>query len=116
MSKEQPKLVPFPVKPAVEPPTLPADLQNQVDTIRAFATVHNLLTQAHFPVGLFPAVAESIQFLKACHGQAVLKASDHPESHLVPEIKAFMETVKEAEKAADKAREEEPKDGQPEEK
>lgn len=66
---------------------LPADLSAQVQSIRAFATVHNVLMNGQFTYANFAVVSDCIAFMKSIHEQAVKVALEHPSADLVPELK-----------------------------
>jgi hypothetical protein len=83
-------------------PTIPQDLNSQVQAIRAFAMTHNLLNQGQFPASHFKVVTDCIEFLKVVHGKAVVAASSHESAREVPELRQYLE-------------QEESKDGAPEE-
>lgn len=78
-------------KPEEKP--LPADLKAYVDTVRAMAQTHNLLAQGFFPHSAFGAVDHCITFIKALHSEALKTAAAHPESDLLPELKAFKDEL-----------------------
>ncbi len=87
------KLKPIPfdrAKKPEQPPELPADLNGQVQSIRAFATTYNLLAQANFPSSHFQIVSQCMEFNKAMHLAAIKAASTHESAHLVPEIEKFL--------------------------
>lgn len=73
---------------------IPDDLNAQVQTIRAFATTHNLLNGASFPVGHMQIVTDCLAFLKSVHSAAVKAASEHPSAMDVPELKQYLESLK----------------------
>lgn len=76
------------MKKKVKPIQVPKDLQDQVNAVRMLALTYNLLQQAPFPIGHAKAVNDASSFVKALHEQAMKQAQTHPESNLIPELKA----------------------------
>lgn len=76
---------------AIQVPEIAIELQNQIKAIRALATCYNLLEKAPLPHSHHIAVAESLNFLRSLHSQALEQAASHPDSDKVPEIKAAKE-------------------------
>jgi len=72
---------------------LPQDLNAHVQTIRAFALTHNVLVQGTYKPQDFQAVHDCVEFIKSLHGEALKVASRHKDSDLVPELKAFKESI-----------------------
>ena len=67
-----------PIEQTVQP-EMPKDLKDQIGSINALKTIHELLNEASFPGYRSPSVNQSIEFISALHQQAVLTAQSHPE-------------------------------------
>lgn len=66
---------------------LEQDLLNKLSALRAIVTTHNLLQEGCFNVAAFGAIQVSLDFLKSLHKQVSEDALQHPQAHLVPELK-----------------------------
>lgn len=69
--------------------TIPQDLQEKVNALRAIATTYNLLNEGSFKFNTHEAIKASQEFLKALHAGMSAEALAHPDADLVPELKVL---------------------------
>lgn len=74
---------------------VPKDLQDQMGAIEAIATAFNCLDKGMFPHSYLQAVRMSAQFLAKLHEQTVSKALEHPQAHMIEELKVAKKALKE---------------------
>lgn len=76
--------------------SVPKDLEVQVQTIRAFATLYNLIGRGFFNAPNFDVVKESLSFIQGIHSEAIKKAAEHESAKLVPELAEYLQKKAEA--------------------
>lgn len=70
---------------------IPQDLQDVWASVVALSTCHHLFQEGAFPFRFNNAIGVSLKYLEALHAQALKAASEHPQSHLIPEIKVAVD-------------------------
>lgn len=85
---------------APEEPKISKEMKEFYEAMKCIATAHNLLDKGLFHHAQAQAVMDSLVFLRSLHSQVKTQALAHPESDLIPELKAMKEQmVKEIEAA-----------------
>lgn len=79
------------VKTAAKEPEIPKDLQDKWGAVEAVATVHGLLQKGMFPYNCMTIVGASLEFIARLHENTVNEALKHPQSDLIPQLKALKE-------------------------
>lgn len=80
---------------AAKSPEIAKELIEKVQALRALATCHNLLDRGYFTHVQAVAVVQSLEFLKALHGQVKDECLSHADSDKVPELKSLKESPSE---------------------
>lgn len=86
-TKTKPSLIPQTEKTEV----IPKDLEDQMGAVQAVGTAFNVLDKGYFPHSYSNAVKASLAFLAKLHEQTIEQALKHPQSHMIPELKAAKE-------------------------
>lgn len=68
---------------------VPKDLEAQVQSLKAFVSIHTLLTSGHFKAEQFQHVIAGMQFLEQLHKHAMEQAIAHKQADMVPELVAY---------------------------
>lgn len=82
----------IPETPKVE--LIPQDLQDRWGAVLACSTAFTVLDKGYFPHTFAATVKQSLQFLAKLHEQTVEAALEHPQYHMIPELKKLKEDNK----------------------
>lgn len=69
---------------------VPKDLQDKWSACEAVATAFNVLDKGYFPHSYAAAIKQSLGFLAKLHEQTVENAKNHPQAHMIPELKELL--------------------------